>query len=89
MVKAYLSHVFRASSLTPHFIGAVASMTLPMARELAKHGIRVCTIAPGLFGELPLLPLFPPSGMVSLIPNLHAHLSFPPHERNSNDGNFQ
>lgn len=29
--------------------GAVASMTLPIARELAAHGIRVCTIAPGLF----------------------------------------
>jgi NAD(P)-dependent dehydrogenase (short-subunit alcohol dehydrogenase family) len=24
-------------------------MTLPMARELARHGIRVMTIAPGLF----------------------------------------
>ena len=24
-------------------------MTLPMARDLAQHGIRVCTIAPGLF----------------------------------------
>lgn len=29
--------------------GAVVSMTLPMARELALYGIRVCTIAPGLF----------------------------------------
>src|SRR5690349_20776322 len=29
--------------------GAVASMTLPAARELAGSGIRVCTIAPGLF----------------------------------------
>ncbi len=29
--------------------GAVASMTLPMARDLAKHGIRVNAIAPGLF----------------------------------------
>ncbi|MGC3969674.1 MAG: SDR family NAD(P)-dependent oxidoreductase [Pirellulales bacterium] len=29
--------------------GAVASMTLPAARELAKHGIRVVTIAPGIF----------------------------------------
>jgi NAD(P)-dependent dehydrogenase (short-subunit alcohol dehydrogenase family) len=27
----------------------VAGMTLPMARDLAQHGIRVCTIAPGLF----------------------------------------
>lgn len=29
--------------------GGVASMTLPIARDLAKIGIRVCTIAPGLF----------------------------------------
>jgi NAD(P)-dependent dehydrogenase (short-subunit alcohol dehydrogenase family)/acyl-CoA thioesterase FadM len=27
----------------------VVGMTLPMARDLAQHGIRVCTIAPGLF----------------------------------------
>ena len=32
----------------------VAGMTLPMARDLAQHGIRVCTIAPGLFAT-PLL----------------------------------
>ena len=29
--------------------GAVASLTLPAARELARHGIRVMTIAPGIF----------------------------------------
>lgn len=29
--------------------GAVASMTLPMARDLARYGIRVVTIAPSLF----------------------------------------
>jgi len=29
--------------------GAVVSMTLPMARDLAAFGIRVCTIAPGAF----------------------------------------
>jgi NAD(P)-dependent dehydrogenase (short-subunit alcohol dehydrogenase family) len=28
---------------------AVAGMTLPMARDLGKEGIRVCSIAPGLF----------------------------------------
>ncbi|RTL58188.1 MAG: 3-hydroxyacyl-CoA dehydrogenase [Rhodocyclaceae bacterium] len=27
----------------------VVGMTLPVARELARYGIRVCTIAPGLF----------------------------------------
>jgi NAD(P)-dependent dehydrogenase (short-subunit alcohol dehydrogenase family) len=34
--------------------GAVAALTLPAARELASHGIRVMAIAPGLFGT-PLL----------------------------------
>ncbi len=28
--------------------GGVHAMTLPIARELARHGIRVCTIAPGI-----------------------------------------
>ena len=36
----------------------VAGMTLPMARDLAQHGIRVCTIAPGLF-KTPLLASLP------------------------------
>ena len=38
--------------------GAVAAMTLPAARELATAGIRVCTIAPGLF-DTPLLAGLP------------------------------
>lgn len=29
--------------------GAVCSMTLPIARDLSSYGIRVMTIAPGLF----------------------------------------
>lgn len=29
--------------------GGVASMTLPIARELAEYGVRVMAIAPGLF----------------------------------------
>ncbi|MFG0263259.1 MAG: SDR family NAD(P)-dependent oxidoreductase [Novipirellula sp. JB048] len=29
--------------------GAVASLTLPLARELSQHGIRVVSIAPGIF----------------------------------------
>jgi NAD(P)-dependent dehydrogenase (short-subunit alcohol dehydrogenase family) len=38
--------------------GGIAALTLPVARELARFGIRVLTIAPGLFatplvGELP------------------------------------
>ena len=34
--------------------GGVAAMTLPIARELARHGIRVATIAPGIF-ETPMM----------------------------------
>jgi len=33
-------------------------MTLPAARDLARHGVRVNTIAPGLF-ETPLLATLP------------------------------
>ncbi len=33
---------------------AVAGMTLPIARDLARSGIRVCTIAPGIF-ETPMM----------------------------------
>lgn len=38
--------------------GGVVSMTLPIARELARHGIRVMTIAPGLF-MTPLMETLP------------------------------
>ena len=38
--------------------GAIVGMTLPIARDLCKVGIRVCTIAPGLF-ETPLLASLP------------------------------
>ncbi len=37
----------------------IAGLTLPVARELARHGIRVVTIAPGLF-ETPLMQGLPP-----------------------------
>jgi len=38
--------------------GAVVGMTLPAARDLAAVGIRVMTIAPGLF-DTPLLGMLP------------------------------
>jgi NAD(P)-dependent dehydrogenase (short-subunit alcohol dehydrogenase family) len=34
--------------------GGVVGMTLPVARDLSRDGIRVCTIAPGIF-ETPML----------------------------------
>ncbi|AZC18547.1 3-hydroxyacyl-CoA dehydrogenase [Pseudomonas sp. CMR5c] len=38
--------------------GGVVGLTLPVARELASSGIRVCTIAPGLFAT-PILEMLP------------------------------
>ncbi|GBD42380.1 putative oxidoreductase [bacterium HR39] len=35
--------------------GGIASLTLPAARELAAHGIRVVAVAPGLFATPMLL----------------------------------
>ncbi|TCS94377.1 NAD(P)-dependent dehydrogenase (short-subunit alcohol dehydrogenase family) [Tepidimonas ignava] len=45
--------------------GGVVGMTLPMARDLAQHGIRVCTIAPGLFNT-PLMRTLPEAVQQSL-----------------------
>ena len=45
--------------------GGIVSMTLPIARELARHGIRVMTIAPGLF-DTPLMAALPEAARVSL-----------------------
>ena len=44
MIEGQIGQVSYAASK-----GAVVSMTLPAARELAEHGIRVNTIAPGIF----------------------------------------
>lgn len=45
--------------------GAIVSMTLPVARELARERIRVMTIAPGIF-ETPMLRGLPPEVQTSL-----------------------
>jgi NAD(P)-dependent dehydrogenase (short-subunit alcohol dehydrogenase family) len=45
--------------------GGVASLTLPAARELARFGVRVVTIAPGLF-ETPMVAGLPPEVKQSL-----------------------
>ncbi|MNO71898.1 3-oxoacyl-[acyl-carrier-protein] reductase FabG [compost metagenome] len=53
--------------------GGVVGMTLPIARELARHGIRVMTIAPGIF-ETPLV-----AGMSQPVRDaLGASVPFPP-----------
>ena len=48
-----------------HAHEAPLSMTLPMARDLAQHGIRVCTVAPGLFAT-PLMKTLPEAVQQSL-----------------------
>ena len=45
--------------------GGVASLTLPAARELARAGVRVMTIAPGLF-HTPMVAQLPPEIQASL-----------------------
>jgi len=50
--------------------GGIVGMTLPIARECADYGIRVATIAPGLF-ETPLMAGLPPAvkeGMAQGVP---------------------
>ncbi len=51
----------------------LAGMTLPMARDLAQHAIRVCTVAPGLFAT-PLMNELPEAVQQSLA----ASIPFPP-----------
>jgi NAD(P)-dependent dehydrogenase (short-subunit alcohol dehydrogenase family) len=53
--------------------GGVVGMTLPAARDLARQGIRVCTIAPGLF-DTPLLGGLPEEARQAL----GASIPFPP-----------
>ena len=45
--------------------GGVVGMTLPVARDLSRSGIRVCTIAPGIF-ETPMLLGLPKEAQDSL-----------------------
>lgn len=53
--------------------GGVVGMTLPLAREFAKFGIRVMTIAPGLF-KTPMMAELPQEAQDSL----GAQVPFPP-----------
>lgn len=52
--------------------GGIYAMTLPMARDLAREGIRVNTILPGFF-ETPIYEQMPPEVKT----NLASHLQFP------------
>jgi NAD(P)-dependent dehydrogenase (short-subunit alcohol dehydrogenase family) len=53
--------------------GGVVGMTLPIARDLASYGIRVCTIAPGTF-DTPMLATLPEPARKTL----GAQIPFPP-----------
>jgi NAD(P)-dependent dehydrogenase (short-subunit alcohol dehydrogenase family) len=53
--------------------GGIASMTLPIARDLSRAGIRVMTIAPGIF-KTPMLAELPEEAQDSL----GAQVPFPP-----------
>ncbi|NWC09988.1 SDR family NAD(P)-dependent oxidoreductase [Pseudomonas agarici] len=53
--------------------GAIVSLTLPAARELARFGIRVMTIAPGIF-ETPMMAGMTPEVRAALT----AGVPFPP-----------
>ena len=46
--------------------GGVAGMTLPIARDLVRQGIRIATIAPGIF-ETPMMQFAPPQVREPLI----------------------
>ena len=45
--------------------GGIVGLTLPVARDLARHGLRICTIAPGLF-RTPLLAGLPEPALDAL-----------------------
>ena len=53
--------------------GGVVALTLPLARELARHGIRVMAIAPGIF-QTPMMAGLPEAAQRSLA----EQVPFPP-----------
>lgn len=53
--------------------GGVLGLTLPVARDLAREGIRICTIMPGLF-HTPMFDSLPPD----VVESLGAKTPFPP-----------
>ncbi|SDD65090.1 SDR family NAD(P)-dependent oxidoreductase [Rhodospira trueperi] len=60
--------------------GGVAALTLPAARELARSGVRVMCIAPGLF-RTPMFDSFPPDLYEALVKKtLHPHRLGKPEE---------
>lgn len=62
-VAAYEGQIGQAAYASSK--GGVVALTLPAARELAAHAIRVCTIAPGIF-ETAMLKGLPEAVQASL-----------------------
>ena len=62
-IAAYDGQIGQASYAASK--AGVVGMTLPIARELARQGIRIVTIAPGLF-ETPLMSSLPKEALDSL-----------------------
>ncbi|MEM7195526.1 MAG: SDR family NAD(P)-dependent oxidoreductase [Pseudomonadota bacterium] len=62
-VAAYDGQVGQVAYATSK--AAIAGMTLPVARDLARNGIRMMTIAPGIF-DTPLLAGLPEKARISL-----------------------
>jgi NAD(P)-dependent dehydrogenase (short-subunit alcohol dehydrogenase family) len=65
VVKVNLIGTFNMIRLAADAMGGVVGMTLPIARDLSRNGIRVCTIAPGIF-ETPMLMGLPKEAQDSL-----------------------
>merc|ERR1719162_201005 len=55
--------------------GAIVGMTLPMARDLARYGIRVMTIAPGII-DTPLMQMAAPKVKEGLLAQVAAPKRF-------------
>ncbi len=70
-VAAFEGQVGQAAYATSK--GGVASLTLPAARELGRHGIRVVAVAPGVF-DTPMMEAVPESFAASL----KKQIPFPP-----------
>jgi NAD(P)-dependent dehydrogenase (short-subunit alcohol dehydrogenase family) len=70
-VSAYEGQIGQAAYAASK--GGIVGMTLPLAREFARRGIRVVSIAPGIF-DTPLLAGLPEAARQSLA----AQVPFPP-----------
>ncbi len=59
--------------------GALVSMTLPLARDLASVGIRVCTILPGVFDQTKMVEPLSEKGkkLLSMMVTFPSQLGLP------------